>query len=284
MTTGNVGQAGALALSKSSPKAEVSQAGALATAISNPQTEVSQVGVLALEISDPKVEVSQAGVLMLVRYITGDVAQAGILATALANPQAEISQSGIVALSIAKPEAEVSQAGALALVTYIVAVADADVAQAGVLSFVRYPLPPPVPLPLPPSPASNVVDNAATSQDMTILLNVSRDIYVDTSGNLAVGTGQTALLQICQAYLEAQLREMVFQFNQGIPTFDDIFQGNNISAYVAAGRQRLMSIPSVVSVKSFTAKYVGNQFQYMAQILTIYSDTLLTVTNQGVAT
>jgi hypothetical protein len=251
MTTGNVGQAGVLSVGKNSPKVETSQAGVLSLAKLSPKVETSQAGVVTVTKNNPKVETSQAGVL---------------------------------SLSIQKPKVEVSQAGALSLVTYTVAIADGEVAQAGVLTFVRYPLIPPVPPPTPPSPASNVVENATTSQDMTILLNTARDIYVDTSGNLAVGTGQPALLQICQAYLEAQLREMVFQYNQGMPTFDDVFQGNNLSAYIAAGRQRLMSIPSVLSVPSFTAKYVDNQMQYTAQILTVYSNTILTVTNQGVAT
>jgi hypothetical protein len=265
-------------------EAEVAQAGLIVFTKNSPKAETSQTGVLSLAIASPKAETSQTGVLSLVRYLTGDVAQAGVVTVTKNNPKVEMSQAGVLSLSIQKPKVEVSQAGALSLVTYTVAIADGEVAQAGVLTFVRYPLIPPVPPPTPPNPASNVVENATTSQDMTILLNTARDIYIDTSGNLAVGTGQPALLQICQAYLEAQLREMVFQYNQGMPTFDDVFQGNNLSAYIAAGRQRLMSIPSVLSVPSFTAKYVGNQMQYTAQILTVYSNTILTVTNQGVAT
>jgi hypothetical protein len=283
-TNADVSQTGLLATTVNKPAVETSQAGVLATTVNNPAAEVAQAGVLSVSINKPMAQASQAGVLATtVNNPAAEVAQAGILAF-VNYETAMVAQAGVLSMVINNPSLKVSQAGALAFVTYTVAIALAEVAQAGVLSFVRYYNPPPPPPPPPPNPASNVIDNDAVSQNLTILVDENNDIYVDSSGNLAVGSGLTALIQICQAYLEAQLREMVYQYNQGMPTMDDVFQGNNIKGYIAAGRQRLMSITGVVNVASFTAQRVNNQLQYTAEILTIYSQSLVTITNLGVAT
>ena len=123
---------------------------------------------------------------------------------------------------------------------------------------------------------------SGTVTNLTIGLNANRDLYLDSTNNLAILTGVQALLQSCQARVEAQLREMLYAFNQGMPTMDTVFRQQRIAQFVAAGRARIGSVVGVVQVKSFVVKIQGGVLTYTATILTQYSPKIMTVTNQGV--
>lgn len=121
------------------------------------------------------------------------------------------------------------------------------------------------------------------SGNLTIAEDDNNDMYLDNTGNIAMFNGVQALEVQCKAALEAQLNEMVLQTNQGMPTLQAVFQNMNLQQYVAAGRARLTAITGVVQVSSFTISISGNKLFYTADILTIYSPTLVTVTNGTLA-
>jgi hypothetical protein len=110
---------------------------------------------------------------------------------------------------------------------------------------------------------------------------ITNDIFL-TSNQLTMATGVQAISDVAKAKLEAQLREMVLQWDQGMPTFDTVFQGNNLQQYVAVGIERLSQISGVTQVVSFNANFVSGQMVYTAVIQTVYSPQLLTITNEGV--
>ena len=110
---------------------------------------------------------------------------------------------------------------------------------------------------------------------------VTNDL-VFINGLLTMVSGVQGVTEICKAKCEAQLREMVLNMGNGMPTFDDVFQGDNLIGYCAAGIERLLTVTDVVSVPSFNAYKSGQSVVYNAQILSAYSDTLIVISNQGI--
>jgi hypothetical protein len=122
---------------------------------------------------------------------------------------------------------------------------------------------------------------SGSNQILTLGENANRDIYIDGTGNISLIDGIAALELICQEALEAQLSEMIYAANTGMPAFNDVFLNTNLQGYIAAGINILIGIPGVVSVKSFTGTVAGGAFKYTAVIQTIYSQSFITVTPQG---
>jgi hypothetical protein len=102
----------------------------------------------------------------------------------------------------------------------------------------------------------------------------NNDIYQDANGDIALLSGVAALQQDCVHALQAQLREMVLAYDQGMPTMDDVFQSANLQKYSAVGITTLLAINGVTGVQSFVAQFVDGQMVYEADILTVYSPNL----------
>jgi hypothetical protein len=120
------------------------------------------------------------------------------------------------------------------------------------------------------------------SGNLTFLGDANNDLYIDNTGNLAMASGLDGLIDTCKCILEAQLREMIYAYDQGMPTLDTVFRQLNLAQYIAVGRSRLMTVDGVVSVQLFVASVANNQMNYTAKILSIYSSSLVSITNQGV--
>lgn len=110
----------------------------------------------------------------------------------------------------------------------------------------------------------------------TLGTNTSNDIYLDSTGNLALLSGQSAVSNVAQNASLMQLGEAIYQTNLGLPTFETVFNGvPNLAIYEAYLRATLTAVPGVVQVTSITSKVANNTFSYTATIETIYGTTYL---------
>lgn len=113
--------------------------------------------------------------------------------------------------------------------------------------------------------------------NLSIAVDANNDIYLDSSGNLAMVTGVAAVQQDCESAMKAQYGEMFLQPQDGLPTLADVWQSQNFIKWEAAARATLSAVPGVVSVASFVMDTLEDQFGYAAQIQTIYSPSLVIV-------
>ena len=104
-----------------------------------------------------------------------------------------------------------------------------------------------------------------------IAVNSANDMYMDVTNNLAVAYGLTATLQACAQAAKTILGEMIFQTDNGIPYFQQVFNGvPNIPQYQAALRVAWLAVADVIEVVSLTIIQVGNTLKYNATLMTDY--------------
>lgn len=88
---------------------------------------------------------------------------------------------------------------------------------------------------------------------VTFALNSNNDIYLDSSGNLAILTGLQAVEQCCATASKAQLGEMILETGLGIPNFQAIWVGSpNYSlwqSYLVTALNNVIGVNEVVSVQ-----------------------------------
>jgi copper chaperone CopZ len=120
--------------------------------------------------------------------------------------------------------------------------------------------------------------SGVTNQNTTIAVGNTFDIYLDNNGNLAILIRVSACEQDCQSAMQTMLREMPLDYTNGVPYFDTVFRQVNLNGFVSAGRQQVLNVPGVTEVKSFTASIANNVLTYNAQIVTVYSPNVITVT------
>jgi hypothetical protein len=106
----------------------------------------------------------------------------------------------------------------------------------------------------------------------TILTTAAtNDLYLDPSGNLALGTGVAAVQQACQNVSRASLGEEVLSINNGIPFFQVVFVGvPNIQIFEAYLRSALLTVPSVVEIQNLTTAIAGGTLSYTVTVETQY--------------
>ena len=110
----------------------------------------------------------------------------------------------------------------------------------------------------------------------TFAPNANNDIYIDSTGNLAIDTGQQAVLDACQTATLMQLGEAIFQQNLGMPTFQVIWNGvPNKALYDNALRQTIQSVEGVVAVTALTSQISQGVYSYQVTIETLYGTTYL---------
>lgn len=104
----------------------------------------------------------------------------------------------------------------------------------------------------------------------TIGINSDMDMILDANGNLVMRTEQDAMADICKGAMQAQIGEMIFASDQGMPMMATAFRNYNPFQFEAAGRVTLLAVDGVLGVESFTVIRVGNTLEYTAVINTIY--------------
>jgi len=109
----------------------------------------------------------------------------------------------------------------------------------------------------------------------TFALDITNDIYLDASGNIAMLYDLPAVIQNCKTAMQSQLGEMQYDTGRGIPYRATMFDSYNPAQFTAAARQTLLAVEGVTLVESFNVDRVGDSVQYTAVIKTIFgTDTL----------
>lgn len=106
----------------------------------------------------------------------------------------------------------------------------------------------------------------------TFAVNSNNDLYLDRNGNLAIVRDLQAVLQDCEHAAKAQLGEMIFAADEGIPNFQTIWNGGNpnIAQFEAALRQNVGAVVGVTSIRNIDILIQNNTLTYTMTIVTIY--------------
>lgn len=105
----------------------------------------------------------------------------------------------------------------------------------------------------------------------TIHTGLNNDVYIAPSGQMAIATELTALMDVCEKTVQTMLGELILQGDTGIPNFQLIWNGApNIAQAEAALRESLIGVDGVIDVPELSAFVENNVFRYSAIIQTIY--------------
>ncbi len=108
---------------------------------------------------------------------------------------------------------------------------------------------------------------------------ITNDITLGADGNLSVLSGLAAVEAACATATKAQLGEMVFAIDTGIPNFQTLWIGTpEYGLWKAAILKTLQGVPGVTAVTSLDLAVSGSTVSYVARIMTKYSATPTTIT------
>lgn len=111
----------------------------------------------------------------------------------------------------------------------------------------------------------------------TFAVNQNNDMYLDQNGNIAMISGQDAVMQACQQAAQTLLGEMVLLTSDGIPYFQVVFNGvPNLQQLNASLRTAFLGVTGVTQVQSLDISQTGANGQslsYTAVIATIYGSS-----------
>lgn len=110
----------------------------------------------------------------------------------------------------------------------------------------------------------------------SLAINSVNDIFLARDGRLAIVTDADAVGQNCKTAMQAQRFEMVYRYNDGMPTRQTAFDRFNPAQFEASARAVIMAVEGVESIQSFEVDKVGNSVVYSAAIQTIYGPTVVT--------
>lgn len=122
----------------------------------------------------------------------------------------------------------------------------------------------------------------STLNNLAFGLNAQNDLILDETNNMSILTGLNALIQSCEARIEAQQREMIYAYNKGNIIVDAVFRETNLPLFIAKSRRLLLTVVNVLQVNSFSASVNNGRCLYTATILTAYSPTLVNISNAGI--
>lgn len=109
-----------------------------------------------------------------------------------------------------------------------------------------------------------------------IAVDSNNDIYVKNDGNLAINNDLAAVSQNCENAVKAQLGEMIFAVDRGVPNFQTIWNGSpNLAQFEASLRQTILQVEGVLEITDLTTRVDGGILFYIATIQTIYGSTVL---------
>ena len=105
----------------------------------------------------------------------------------------------------------------------------------------------------------------------TFGVNSNNDVYIGPDGNLVVRSGEQAVLTACANAAKAQLGEMQFATENGIPNFQTVWVGApNLAIFEAYLRRALEGVDGVIEVTELTTAVSDGNLSYKATIRTVY--------------
>jgi hypothetical protein len=113
----------------------------------------------------------------------------------------------------------------------------------------------------------------------TFATSAANDLFIDASGNLSMLSGLAAVAAACATATRAQLGEMVFATDTGIPNFQALWIGSpEYNLWKAVVLSTLQGVAGVTAVTALDLTVTGSTVSYVAQITTPYATTPLTIT------
>jgi hypothetical protein len=116
----------------------------------------------------------------------------------------------------------------------------------------------------------------------TLQCNSNEDLFLPDGRNLAILSGQNAVLQCVRQRTKMRLGENIFNVNEGVDYFGSIFSSPpDFDSARKSISDAILSCPDVVSIEQLSISISGNRFSYVANIITIYGNA--SVSNQPAA-
>ncbi|EBS6311420.1 hypothetical protein PL246_09480 [Salmonella enterica] len=107
----------------------------------------------------------------------------------------------------------------------------------------------------------------------SLAVDSNNDIFINAAGSLELAKEIIAVKYSAQQAGQAQLGEMMYATDLGLPTFGVVWNGSpNPAVYEAWLRQALINSPGVHDVKSITVRTADNTLHYSATIVTDYGE------------
>lgn len=110
----------------------------------------------------------------------------------------------------------------------------------------------------------------------TIATDNKNDIYVLNNGNLATTYSLPATQQNCETAVKAQLGEMIYAIDQGMPNFQTVWNGApNVAQFESYLRKTILAVENVLEITELTITSQGGILSYQATILTTFGSGIL---------
>lgn len=109
----------------------------------------------------------------------------------------------------------------------------------------------------------------------TLATGVNNDLVRHRDGNVSVLTGVAAVADLCKTAVQAQLGEMMYAADKGMPTFATAWNDYNPVQFEAAARVIIQNVVDVLGVESFTVSRQGEALRYTAVIRTVYGEAVV---------
>lgn len=105
----------------------------------------------------------------------------------------------------------------------------------------------------------------------TFSVNAQNDIFINQHGLLEVSNGIEAVLYACKTAAQAQFKEMIYNFSNGVANFQTVWRNvANTAQFEASVRKAILAVDGVTGIQNFTASVQNNQVAYSATIQTVY--------------
>jgi predicted TPR repeat methyltransferase len=112
----------------------------------------------------------------------------------------------------------------------------------------------------------------------TFTTDSSNDLFIAGDGNLSISAGLEGVLQACATAAKAQLGEMMFSIDTGVPNTETIWTSSGrLAQFEAYLRATLSGVSGVKEVRELTTVVDGDTVKYSATIVTIYGTGELNV-------
>ncbi len=110
----------------------------------------------------------------------------------------------------------------------------------------------------------------------TLAVDRKNDLFLTTSGRLAIVTGAEAVAQASAQAARTLRGELVLDVTAGVPFFETAWAGvPSVPQFEAALRQRLLAVRDVTGIVSLTTARQGSALTYAATLSTTFGTVTL---------
>lgn len=110
----------------------------------------------------------------------------------------------------------------------------------------------------------------------TLGINANNDLYLGPDGNIVLLSGLDAVVTACKNACLTQLGECVLQQGIGLPNFQTVWVGvPDIAIWQSYLQNVILAVEGVTQVTSITISAQNNVLSYVAEIQTIYGNTVI---------